>query len=66
LCCGPPRIRGGLRDYVLGAMGRSERQTAAEMVVDTADAVESIITEGVSKAMSRFNRKLPPAEENSQ
>jgi PTH1 family peptidyl-tRNA hydrolase len=66
LGCGPPRIRGGLRDYVLGAMGRSERQTAAEMVVDTADAVESIITEGVSKAMSRFNRKLPPAEENSQ
>jgi PTH1 family peptidyl-tRNA hydrolase len=66
LGCGPDKIGGHLRDYVLGAMGRSQRETAAQVVADTADAVESIITEGVSKAMSRFNRKLPPAEENSR
>ena len=47
-------------------MGRSERETAAQMVADAAEAVELIFTEGVSKAMSRFNRKVPPAEESSQ
>ena len=39
-------------------MGREERQIAEEMVVEAADAVEMILTEGVEKAMSRFNRKV--------
>jgi len=33
-------------------------------VVEAADAVEMILAEGAEKAMSRFNRKATPAEEN--
>jgi PTH1 family peptidyl-tRNA hydrolase len=61
---GPEKLWGALSDYVLGTMRRGERETAAQMVADAAAAVESIFTEGVSKAMSRFNRKLPAPEEN--
>jgi peptidyl-tRNA hydrolase len=51
-----------LSDYVLGAMGRGERETAKQMVADAAEAVELIFTAGVSKAMSHYNRKVPPPE----
>jgi hypothetical protein len=34
------------------------------MVTEATDAVELIITEGVNKAMSKFNRRVPPAEED--
>ena len=34
------------------------------MVAETTDAVELIITEGVDKAMSKFNRRVPPPEED--
>jgi len=33
------------------------------MVVQTADAVELILTDGVAKAMARFNRKASPEDE---
>jgi PTH1 family peptidyl-tRNA hydrolase len=58
----PKQIWGDRRDYVLSQMGREERQIAEEMAVTAADAVEVILTEGVEKAMSRFNRKTPPEE----
>jgi len=58
----PKQIWGDRRDYVLSRMGRQERQVAEEMAVTAADAVEVILTEGVEKAMSRFNRKAPPEE----
>jgi peptidyl-tRNA hydrolase len=45
-------------------MNREERQIAQEMVVEAADAVELVLTEGVEKAMSRFNRKVDPGQEN--
>jgi PTH1 family peptidyl-tRNA hydrolase len=59
----PEKIWGDLRDYVLSKMGRAERETAGQMVTDAADAVELIITEGVNKAMSKFNRRVQPPEE---
>lgn len=59
----PKQMWGDLKDYVLCTMGRDERRIAQEIVVEAADAVESVLTEGVEKAMSRFNRKVPPAEE---
>jgi PTH1 family peptidyl-tRNA hydrolase len=59
----PEKIWGDLRDYVLSKMGRAERETAGQMVTDAADAVELIITEGVNKAMSKFNRRVQPSEE---
>jgi peptidyl-tRNA hydrolase, PTH1 family len=62
---GPEKIWGDLRDYVLHPMDRAERGVAEQMARDAVEAVELIFTEGVSKAMSRFNRKVPPAEETS-
>lgn len=61
----PERIWGELRDYVLSKLSRADREIAGQMVADAADAVELIITEGVNKAMSKFNRRVPPAEEEA-
>jgi PTH1 family peptidyl-tRNA hydrolase len=62
----PEKIWGDRRDYVLGTMSREERGIAQEMVVEAADAVELVLTEGVEKAMSRFNRKATPNEEDPE
>jgi peptidyl-tRNA hydrolase, PTH1 family len=63
---GPEKIWGDLRDYVLSPMGRAQREAAAQMVSDASDAVELILTEGVSKAMLKFNRRVPPPQEVSE
>jgi hypothetical protein len=47
-------------------MNREERQIAQEMSVEAAEAVEVVLTEGVEKAMSRFNRKVDPGEEGTE
>ncbi len=60
----PEKIWGELRDYVLSKLSRADREIAGQMVTETADAVELIITEGVNKAMSKFNRRVPPLEED--
>ncbi len=60
---GPEQQWGDLADYVLCTMGRAERKIAEEMANEAADAAELILTEGVAKAMSRFNRRVPPPEE---
>ena len=62
----PAQIWGDRKDYLLCTMGRDERQTAQQMAVDAADAVEVILTEGLSKAMTRFNRKVANGEEEKQ
>jgi peptidyl-tRNA hydrolase, PTH1 family len=59
---GPEKVWGDLADYVLCTMGRGERETAVKMAEEAADAVEMILAEGVSKAMSRFNRRVPPEQ----
>lgn len=56
---GPEQMRGELRDYVLGRLDRAEREAAAEMTAEAAEAVEMIAAEGVEKAMQRFNRRKP-------
>jgi peptidyl-tRNA hydrolase, PTH1 family len=61
----PEQIWGDRRDYVLCSMNREERRIAQEMVADAVVAVETIITDGVEKAMSKFNRRVPGAEETS-
>jgi PTH1 family peptidyl-tRNA hydrolase len=58
----PEKIWGDLRDYVLKRLGRAEREIAALMVADTTEAVEIILTDGVSKAMTKFNRRVQPPE----
>ena len=60
---GPEKIWGDLADYVLCSMGRAERESAAQVAEECAAAVETILAEGIGKAMSRFNRRVPPAEE---
>jgi peptidyl-tRNA hydrolase, PTH1 family len=53
----PKQMWGDRRDYVLCSMGREERRMAEEMVGEAVVAVELILTEGVEKAMSKFNRR---------
>jgi PTH1 family peptidyl-tRNA hydrolase len=60
----PEKIWGDLSDYVLSKLSRSDREIAGQMVTETADAVELIITEGIDKAMSKFNRRVQPSEED--
>ena len=44
-----------LTEHVLDRMNAEERQTLAESAVRAADAVECILTEGVERAMNRYN-----------
>ena len=53
-----------LADYVLAPMGRDIRESAAVMVDEAADAIEMILSEGASRAMTRYNRRASPAEES--
>jgi len=46
-------------DFVLAPIKRSQRQDLEEFVDYSADAVRSIIAEGVEKAMTRYNRRAP-------
>jgi peptidyl-tRNA hydrolase, PTH1 family len=55
-----------MADYVLGTMRKPEREIAAQMTVDAADAVELILSEGVGKAMSRFNRRVESEEDGAE
>ncbi|HKW87607.1 MAG TPA: aminoacyl-tRNA hydrolase [Candidatus Acidoferrales bacterium] len=52
--------------YDLAPMGREVRKAAEEMIASAADAVEAILTDGASRAMSKFNRKATPDEEAAE
>ena|SRR5271163_2627020 len=54
---GPEKVWGDLADYVLCTMSRAEREIAAQEVAEASAAVETILAEGVSKAMTQFNRR---------
>jgi PTH1 family peptidyl-tRNA hydrolase len=67
-----PRVRLGvqpehpLKDlaaYVLRPMRRALLESAAEMVDAAAEAVQVILTDGVGRAMTRYNRRVKPPEE---
>ena len=58
----PEKIWGDLSDYVLSKLSRADREIAAQMVADATDAVESILTVGVNKAMTKFNRRVQPPD----
>ena len=66
-----PRVRmgiqpehpvGDLAAYVLRPMRKAEREIAAEMTGQAAEAVELILTRGVAHAMNRFNRRVGPPD----
>jgi peptidyl-tRNA hydrolase, PTH1 family len=47
------------RDFVLAPIKRSQKKELEEFVGYAADAVRSIIAEGVEKAMTKYNRRAP-------
>jgi peptidyl-tRNA hydrolase, PTH1 family len=47
------------KDFLLSPMRRAQREELDEFVGYAADAVRSIIAEGVEKAMTKFNRRAP-------
>ena len=59
----PEHPVGDLAEYVLRPMRKPELEIAAEMVEQAAEAVELILTQGVARAMNRFNRRVPPPGE---
>jgi hypothetical protein len=44
-------------------MKKAELEVAAEMIATAGDAVETILTQGLAAAMSKYNRRVPPPEE---
>ncbi|MBE7012970.1 MAG: aminoacyl-tRNA hydrolase [Ruminococcaceae bacterium] len=53
----PPHKDFDLADYVLGRFTPEEIETLEPVLLDAADAVESIIKNGIQTAMNKFNRK---------
>jgi peptidyl-tRNA hydrolase, PTH1 family len=63
-----PRIRLGVhpghplpsgKDYLLSRFTRQQNETLDAFIDLAADATESVISEGVEKSMTRFNRRAP-------
>lgn len=52
-----------LADYVLGHFTQAERELMDAGAVDALNAVELIMSEGISKAMNRYNRKKSVEQE---
>ncbi len=67
------RVRVGIRpnreiedaaEYVLAPLEREWREEVDEIVSYTADAVETIVAEGATKAMAKFNRRARGIQED--
>ena len=56
-------IKGGSEHFVLVPFRRAQKKEVEEAVERAREAVESIISEGVEKAMTRFNRRAQGSEE---
>ena len=63
LGCGPDHPVSDLAAYVLRPMKKADLEVAAEMVAEAGDAVELLLAQGIPAAMTKFNRRVPPAEE---
>ena len=66
-----PRVRMGVSldpearhgaDYLLSQIRKSQYEEFDRMLDDCAQAVETILTEGVTAAMNKFNRRASPEE----
>jgi len=53
-------------EYLLAPMKRSQRAELDGFIDYAADAVRSIIAEGVEKAMTRYNRRAPGSHEEEE
>ena len=54
------------QDYLLAPVKRSQIKELDEFIDYAADAVRSIIAEGVEKAMTRYNRRAPGLNEEEE
>ena len=61
----PAEPSGDLKEYVLRQIRRDEEDLAAEEVEQGAEAVKLIVAEGTQRAMNRFNRRVPPGEDET-
>jgi PTH1 family peptidyl-tRNA hydrolase len=52
-------------EFVLSPFRRAQIEELDELTGYAADAVRSIIAEGVEKAMTRFNRRAPGSNEEA-
>lgn len=59
----PQQQWGDMADYVLCTMTNPQREIAVQMAAEVAEAVEVILLEGPSHAMSRFNRRVESSGE---
>lgn len=62
---GRPPAQWDPADYVLSRFAAEERGAVEDAVEAAADAVEMIVTKGMSRAMERFNRKVDGGEKSS-
>ena len=62
---GYPLVQGTGKDYLLSRFSRQQNETLDEFIGLAADATESIIAEGVSMSMTRFNRRAPGPTEDA-
>ena len=51
-----------LKAFVLRPMKKGELEAAAEVIELASEAAETILSEGVTRAMNKFNRRNPPLE----
>jgi peptidyl-tRNA hydrolase, PTH1 family len=58
-------IKAGGRDYLLSQFRKQELAVLDEVLDRVEDAVETVLTEGVSAAMNRFNRRPDDPEDGS-
>ncbi len=58
-------IRAGGRDYLLSPMRKQELAVLDEVLDRVKSAVEAVLTEGVSAAMNRFNRRPDDPEDGT-
>jgi PTH1 family peptidyl-tRNA hydrolase len=56
----PSKERGA--DHVLSRVSKREREAMDVTIEEAADAVETIVTDGVDAAMNRYNGRTPDAE----
>jgi peptidyl-tRNA hydrolase, PTH1 family len=63
LGCGADHPVGDLAAYVLRPMKKGELESAGEMLAAAGDAVEMILSQGIQAAMNKYNRKVPPPEQ---
>jgi peptidyl-tRNA hydrolase, PTH1 family len=63
LGCGPDHPLSSRKEYVLRPMKKAELEVAAEMVGQAGDAVEMILRQGLDAAMTKYNRKAQPENE---